>query len=310
MTLGSSLPARPAWLLSALLLSAAASAVQAATVRVQGNGTSDIIATGFDEFGRMISDRRTEHPGDTGLVPWSGHSVSLFQDISVNAPSAHSELHLSGHADVGTLGIDGKVKSNISIPRGHSGQGSGGIHAEWRALMTVYGDPGLPVGTPVEFQATLVVHGDGSITKAHNYLLASFAFAGLAPTQTMRCTDFNSACSFSEAITLRGHVGTTYSLSGQLDLGVSSSVAVHQAIYDSSAQVSAGNTSQIYVDVLTPGASYLLDTGTVFPTTPVPEPASLWLMLAGALWLGLHRSRRARGLGTESASSARRRIQG
>jgi hypothetical protein len=41
--------------------------------------------------------------------------------------------------------------------------------------------------------------------------------------------------------------------------------------------------SRIYIDVLTPGASYLLDTGGVFPTAPIPEPATLWSLLAGAL---------------------------
>ena len=255
------------------LVSALASSAEAATVRVQGNQTSRVIASGDTLVGERQGQDVTEHPGSTGLVAASPAGALLSQDLSAAAPGSGAELHLLGSAHLGSLAITGSATAFAAPPQGVTAHASGGIAAEWRAELTIFGGPGLSTGSAVDMLATVEVHADGSLNFGNNSLRANFNFPNLGPNFRLACNDFNASCNGSETIALRGRVGTTYALSGDMSLVILTSASASQEVYDGHSSVNAGNTSRLYLDVLTPGASYLLDDGSVFPTT-IPEPAS------------------------------------
>jgi hypothetical protein len=271
-----------------LLALAAAVGADAATVRVRGNQTSDVIATGKTIDGGHFGDRTTEHPGDTGAVDTSSGSASLSQLLIASSSQASASLLLSGHASLGDLGISGEATASIGEPDGIGASAYGGIRAEWRAQLTLLSDS-LPTGTPVDLKALLVVQGSGLLqneTGGHNRLTARYRFPNLGPGKDFQCADFTGGCSFAETVALSGHVGVTYSLSGELDLGVTASTSLYAdpKVLSNLAVVEAGNSAHLYLEVLTPGVRYVFDDGTVLPTAPpmpVPEPAAALLWLAG-----------------------------
>lgn len=260
-------------------------AAQAAVVLVRGNQTSDVIASGTDADGQRVGERITEHPGTTGLVPATPAGVHLGQTLGVDVAGAEASVVLGGHARLGDLGIFGSAEAGINELGGVAASAKGGIHAEWRADMTLFSNH-LADGSEVSLLVTLMVDGAGGLlddTGSSNFLRALFSMPGLGEAAGIRCSDFVGTCDFHETRTLTGRVGTTYALSGLLELGVLTATSRADAIFANSASVSAGNSARFFLQVLTPGVDYRLDDGSQFPILPgaVPEPAAIWLVLLG-----------------------------
>jgi hypothetical protein len=78
------------------------SAADVAQVRVQGNQTSQAIASGHSIEGPPTGESLTEHPGDTGLVSAGGGPVGLSQSLLASAPQASGTLNLSSSAGLGS----------------------------------------------------------------------------------------------------------------------------------------------------------------------------------------------------------------
>jgi hypothetical protein len=276
-----------------VILSLCASA-QAATVRVSGNMTSIVRAI---PSGGLPGASDSEHPGDTGWVPASPAGAQLFQDLSVAAVGTGAELHLSGHAQLGSLSISGSASAFFAPPQGQGASALGGIQAQWLAGITFLGGSELPNGTVVEVLATVVIHGDGVVNgNASNFLNAALRFGGLAPAIDLSCNDFTSSCDLTQSFVLQGVVGSTYDLSSSFSLGVSAHASkLPVTNLSSQAIVNASNTSALYLDVLTPGASYVLDDGSTLQGAPLPEPATTLLVPAAVLFAaGAARRRRRR----------------
>jgi hypothetical protein len=253
-----------------------------------------VVATGKTIEGGHFSDRTGQHPGDTGPIDTASGNASLAQSISASSSQASANLSLSGTASLGNLGVMGDAQVNIGEPDGIGASATGGIKAEWSADLTLLSDT-LPAGTRVDMKATLVVHGIGllhSDAGGHNRLTARYSFPHLGSGKVHQCSDFTGTCSFNEVVALSGRVGETYSMSGELDLGVTATTQLTNDIVFNAAIVNAGNSARLYLDVVTPGVRYAFDDGTVLPITPVPEPGPAWLWLAGLVWV-LYRTGRS-----------------
>lgn len=277
-----------------LLLSWSAPA-PGAELKVAGNSTSDVLASGWGTDGELVSEHFSEHMGTTDWVPATADGVSRAQDLLAQAPMALGQIKLSGHAQLGHLAILGEAQAGINQPDGLVAAALGGVHAEWFSGMQLMSAT-LPVGTPVDLLVTLTVEGEGIADLDQggdsNYLVSRFSFSGglsgVPPgAGNVTCDDFVGSCTETRSFALVGQVGRSYSLRGTLDLGVTAGTTLSNDILDVVAAVVGSST--LYLDLLTPGVSYTLDdSGLQFqtgPTPPIPEPSVLALLTAGLLVL-------------------------
>lgn len=284
------------WHVAAIAALCVTGIAHAAEVRVSGNVTSDVIASGFNSIeSKLVGDRRTEHMGTTGWVPATGSGVSLGQDLSALAPQASAQLNLRGRAALGDLGVRGDAIVSYLDPDGRGASADGGVHAEWFTGFRLLSDK-LPSGARVDLEFNIVVDGVGALLADQgnsNYLLAQYSFSGgfIGDRGAGRylCDDFEGACHFAETVTLTAEIGRSYGIRGQLDLGVVAATSRFPSIMSNRASVDADGSAHLYLDLLTPDVRYELDdsglqflTAPTAPSADVPVPGSA-LLLAPAL---------------------------
>ncbi|MBM3523432.1 MAG: hypothetical protein FJX57_10785 [Alphaproteobacteria bacterium] len=294
------------WLAVAIAALHLTGIAQAAEVRVSGNVTSDVIASGFNSIeGRLVGDRHGEHMGTTGWVPATASGVSRGQDLGAHAPQASAQLNLRGRAALGDLGVFGDAIVSYLDPDGRGASASGGVHAEWFTGFRLLSDK-LPRGARVDLEFNIVVDGIGALLADEgnsNYLLAQYSFTGgfIGDRGAGRyhCDDFEGTCHFAETVTLTAEIGRSYGIRGQLDLGVVAATNRIRSIMSNRASVDAGGSAHLYLDLLTPDVRYELDdSGLQFLTAPtvpaldVPAPPPA-LLLASALLVSTGARRRA-----------------
>lgn len=157
--------------------------------------------------------------------------------------------------------------------------------------------------------------GDSSIA-------ASFSVQGGGASLYQHMSQFACAGASSGGAlgTVSVPVGTVINLTQFLAAGVeapfgfyNNGQSVSPFIQNASGSADASNTATLYIEVLTPGASYISGSGVTYATSPtaVPEPASLTLV--GAALLGLatpfaapEAATRGKGLSFPPALLARR----
>lgn len=284
--------------LSLLLAGLLATAAQGAEIRVMGNMTSDVLATGYGIGGAPVGERRTEHMGSTGWLPAAGGAVQRGQDLGAQAPMSLAQLNLRGSAALGDLGVFGDAQAEAHLPDGIAASADGGVHAEWFTGFLLRSDT-LPNGTAVPLLFTIVVEGEGFLLAGQsndNFLLGQFSFAGgfeglASPTVRIQCSDFSGSCDRTISLPIVGRIGQRYALRGELDLGVGASTSQVNGIYENRAWVSAGNSAHLYLDIDNPAVRHELDdSGLQFErapaANPVPEPPAWAVMLLGLGLLG------------------------
>ncbi|MEZ6073230.1 MAG: hypothetical protein R3C10_23910 [Pirellulales bacterium] len=167
---------------------------------------------------------------------------------------------------------------------------------EWGDELTVFGS----TGSTVSVLATVILSANGghtTSTTADTYTSLEFRF--LLPSHnfmTVNLDDLQGGHRYEQAFLLNLSQGTSYNLSASLSIEANAAARINDPnpLWKSYsfATLDAGHTARLFLEVLTPGASYELASGA--DLSHVPEPAtSLLVFVAIAGWC-LPQSRSAR----------------
>ena len=223
---------------------------------------------------------------------------------SVSASVNFGELKVYSSSEASRTGSFSIVNSSgtvFSLANPYQLSAGGEAAVFWVDTITT---TGLPLGTPVEIGLEESLNstsghigncGDAAVDDEEMLNFTSSAATGALFLQQGPCDFFHPGAgtiigtgnSVSTTITLP--VGETLNL--EQDLSVDTGVIVGTGADETSAVFDALDTGLFALDILTPGASYVSDSGTIYltelPTENVPEPSSAWLLGAGlgVVWL-------------------------
>jgi hypothetical protein len=246
--------------------------VQSATANTYGKAEfgrlhAAVGASGFEEAGAFeynpcIPDIPCYSTNPYGAASFAGASLYWQDTITITS---------------GTLPVGAAVQILYGVD----------LHASWGALGN--GSPAPCVGQGINPSATAQVQALGS----------GAAAIGLQTGACARYIVTGSSVSSGDQITdvFTAAIGDTFNFLGTLDAFASASVGVGSDPYTDKMGVGidASNTSNFILRILTPGVTYVSDSGTIYPTDfpaeSVPEPTSLAVLTTGIL--GLLRLRRA-----------------
>jgi hypothetical protein len=208
----------------------------------------------------------------------------------------------------GSGGLHGYAYADASADTplgvGGAGQAGGSFEGEWIDTLQVVG---LPVGTPVEIQPTGALNSFTAFSgsDAQGDVSASASLADLitgvtAGTELSNIDlpgDIPTNGGQTQSVILRTFVGDPIQLSLQLSGSALATIEGNGGLQTATGLADASDTANAYLTVLTPGASYTTASGISYasPAATVPEPKSVWLMVAAfsGIWAGTRS--RARG---------------
>lgn len=239
----------------------------------------------------------------TGYV--SASSPLAFSDRITNSNGASSsQASYNISAQIGTLRLTAQTAGSAGVDpaRPYLFQYAGGqvlSFVEWRDTMTVIGPPGIPV----QIAATIQMDATGDLVGAlanytSNRLDFRFSLPALAPV-SMMIFNLASEYLYNETFILNLLPGS-HNISSYLGTDVRAQARIEQGWpSEAGSGMFAGGTARMYLDVLTPGASYTLESGADLRSPPpagVPETSTLALALCGmaAMSLRMRMQRRAR----------------
>jgi len=225
---------------------------------------------------------------DTGFV--GGSSLLAYSDQITNsngASSSQSSYNIS--AQFGTLRLTAQTGGSAAVDpdRPYLFQFAGGqvlSFVQWSDRMTVIG----PSGVPVQIAATIQMDARGALvgamgTSTANRLDFRYSLPSLAPV-SMVIPNLMGEYVYRETYILTLLPGV-HNISSYLGTDVRAQARVQEGWpTEAGSGIFAGGTAKMYLDVLTPGASYTLESGADLRSplpAEVPEPSSLVMTLAG-----------------------------
>lgn len=267
--------------------------------------------------GISVSQFATPPPGgcpngqtSSYIIPPIGVTTGDHVEVFHNSLTGQTETaHMTGAASLdgvialGTL-RGGIVTSGIATLNGPvngiaaepAGSGSAHLQEFWIDRMKISSGV-LPTGTPVELRFTTVLSGLLSPSLVgpgvNNFAVADAFFQ--AGASQLHATGVPGILTTTDTMVVHSSVGAALSLEAQLILTASATADVLRGIAAASETANYSNTSDFFIDVLTPGASYITDSGqTYFSPEPTPEPSTFLLLGSGfaAVAGGAWRSRR------------------
>jgi hypothetical protein len=159
---------------------------------------------------------------------------------------------------------------------------------------------GLPINTPVTIRVTNSLHSVVGLSGApSNSGIGFFVPAASAeafvfvnsttPLQALINTDATSQSSLVTSMDFVFRSGSNFTIQEDLLLGAASfGSSLHPDVL---ALADASNTSNVFIDVLTPGATLSSASGTQYSSATAPEPSSFVLMGCSLLAYSLYRLR-------------------
>lgn len=211
------------------------------------------------------------YTNDTGQVQTTSNSSGPFH--------AHSQggfYIFDAAADVATeIGAVHGSATTSATSTGPAGGSNASAQGQWSDTVFI-SSPTLPNGTPVSFLATITMHH----TLSGN--LPASASADVTGPFGLSLHDSLSSPIPAQSIStiVNTAIGSQLSATSTFTLSAGASGI---APFNLSSSATAENTATFAFQPITPGASYSTASGTVF----VPEPATIWLMLAGAAVVGV-----------------------
>jgi hypothetical protein len=179
-----------------------------------------------------------------------------------------------GIATSGLATLNGPVNGIAADP---AGSGSAHLHEFWIDRMTI-GSGTLGAGTPVDLRITAVLSGllsPSLVAPGISNVAVADAFFQVGASQ-LHVTGVPGTLTTTDSMVVHSSIGAALSLEAQLILTASATADVLRGIADASETANYSNTSDFFIDILTPGASYITDSGeTYFSPTPTPEAVDL-----------------------------------
>jgi hypothetical protein len=268
------------WMLAAGSSVANASAIYGVTATVQvssGNGltTYPTQTVNFTNGGNPVAVTSYTSPvlSASGSYTFGGSTVS--GSATTWASSNGESLH--GYS---TAAMSGVCQTCVS-----STENGGLFQVVWYDTIDI---TGLPAGTPVELLLTDLLNSTTSLSGNAHTSIQSYLSLGSQYTQI-----YNNSGASDGLITQSFLVQTVAGAQLQLEEELFASSLIidnSNAFPSSSATMDASDTSDAFINVLTPGASYTTASGTTYAS--IPEPAGLCLAAAGLLviWAARRRS--------------------
>lgn len=198
----------------------------------------------------------------------------IIQTVSDTALGGSQVATTSAYASLGALG--GMVTASTGGALLASAQGFDDL--SWYSDLLVTGIPGTKVRLRFGSSLEGMLSAGGPVYAAYSGGVRSTAFVGGVPLADWAFDVLTSPGSFDVLAfgDFEYDVGSIVRISTRMTVGAHADI-------ESSVTADAFHTSQFYVDVLTPGGSYVAGGGVIFPHLPgvgvVPEPGSLALML-------------------------------
>jgi hypothetical protein len=154
--------------------------------------------------------------------------------------------------------------------------------ATWSDTVTVVSDS-LPLGTPVNLQATLTLHR--SLSRSASNVLVQTSANGPFGLSISDSLDVPNATQ-SVTTTTTAYVGFPFSIVSQLYFQINGAAGGGYPV-SVSGSVDVSNTATFNLVSLNPAASYTTASGVLY--LPVPEPGSLWLVGLGLFIVAIRR---------------------
>jgi hypothetical protein len=215
------------------------------------------------------------------VVPTQTASASY----SISGASWAASASVNGTVNFGSITNFTQAAAIANDPSAQSGAigvggGSGDFYGIWEDALTVTSAT-LSSGSPVNLLFTLSANGnlDCAGPGASVQAVSDF-FAGAAGI-TLSDNQCNSAFLQTETLSVPTYVGATIALVGDLHMTATASPV---NFITSTATIDPPSSS-FFIDSMTPGASYVTDSGNTYfsPAVVSPEPQSAWLMAIGGV---------------------------
>jgi hypothetical protein len=182
----------------------------------------------------------------------------------------HGVVSASGGSSVGLNG------PRNGVPVNTAGGGVANLHEFWLDRITVSSNT-LVLGAPVDLMFSMALDGSTFALAPdrpglQNSALATAYFQAGVSQVRLQSEPATSAGLMTSFI-LRSSVGAVVPLEAQLILSATANANARLGVDEALSTASFSNTAAYYVDVLTHGASYVADSGFVYRTLPIDEPA-------------------------------------
>lgn len=230
----------------------------------------------------------------TTIDPISGGPI-LQASAQVSAPPNSGSASGTSFGRVGFGDIQSTVTASASwsdalIYNSAAGSGtSSAYHGEWVDKLTIVGS----AGTPVDLLFTLNFFSSTACAGGHVSVQGLASLQVDANVLDLRNNTCNTTLTQTQTYLVHTSVGSMIGLMGQLVFGAGADAFN----FDSPASASVDPDSSTYISVLTPGASFISESGATYAApTGVPEPPSLILLGSGlAGFAGVLRRRLIKG---------------